>query len=363
MRRFSGVIALVLVGSCSQSLFEDEDKRNPASDASSTTIDARGSTDAGSADAQVEFPVCPAPCLGDALADFESNNKWSYWGDHDDRTWTEMSANEPSDNPHNLSGVQAGQAGIFSCALAANRSSAACEDFPTSLLLLPQEYGSPEPSLRYEANANGVIRVSGRYTPTAAGAVHALRVYRNSDEDLLFLESIDTTMTGASFDFDIEVLTGDALYFSVGPTEAGSPVPIALQLFLSEQTNTTFPGSCQMAVRFENGTNTTVQDECGTRTWEHLLGGGATTPTQTTSATANLGQAWEASSGQYWNPTTILPLDYTNEYTLQFWLKAASPVSGDVTVLSDDDLATSGISVSLTDAGQIHFLFRSAEQA
>ncbi|HET7505078.1 MAG TPA: LamG-like jellyroll fold domain-containing protein [Kofleriaceae bacterium] len=296
--RWPGVLAALMLGGCSQSLF-----------------DAQSGGGGGDDDGMTPVPTsCQRPCLADAASDFDgtaggTGGHWRYLDDHRDRTWTAMT---PSGGT--MLGADPSNR-ISSCA--ASPESAACKALPGALLVSTSGATSAaDPALEVTSPTQQVLQLAVRaFVP--AGDDQAIRVYRNSREDVLFTGK---ATAGKIFEqaITLDALAGDRFLVAVAPSARGTG-DVGLQVFASP-TGARFPARCQVAISFPSATSSTVENQCGAA-FTHLLydpdmpSAGVVGP----GPFPELGSAADFAFNNYLRgPAT---LDRTHDTTTQLWVK------------------------------------------
>ncbi|HEX7837537.1 MAG TPA: LamG-like jellyroll fold domain-containing protein [Kofleriaceae bacterium] len=329
--RRSVVLGAVLLAGCSESLFGAHHGGRPA--------------DAGS-DSDVPG-VCTAPCVADAGAEFDGTaggmrNHWRYLDDSrsPQRTWSVMAVG-------NGEMIGAGENRITSCAL--HPEAAACTALPGALLVSSTgATGVSDPAIEFTAPTGQVLQLS-LHAFVPAGDDQTIRLYRNSREDVLFTgtAAADTTLAD---EITVDALPGDRILVAVAPTGKGA-TNVGLQLFISAA-NKAFPSTCQLALRFDNLPvgNSVTDLLCSQGVFAHTSSAGTLTPLM-------LGPApfVELGSSGIVPATTYLHdfvgsqfLDYSQDVTVQLWVKLASFVNaGRASVFSDLGAAGAGIELAI----------------
>jgi hypothetical protein len=296
----AGALALAMLAGCSVSLF----------DVNATKGSGGGGDDGGGG----EIPVtCAAPCLADGAADFNgtaggASGHWRYLDDHRDRTWAPMALTSMT-----KVGDDAGNH-ITTCA--AQPAAAACKALPGALLVTSTGSTSPaDPALEVTAPTNQVLQLTV-HAYVATGAPQAIRIYRNSREDVLYT---GIAMAGAKLDQSVTVdaLAGDRFLVAVAPNGTGA-TDVGLQVFLNP-TGAAFPWACQLAVPFTSATGNTVPNLCGAAFTQGVFDGADGAPVLSPGPFAELGTAGDLTATHYYRGTDIL--DKSHDTTLQLWIK------------------------------------------
>lgn len=323
----SSVLGSVWLAGCNQSLF-----------------DAHGAADGGGgggSDGTVVPATCPEPCLANAAGDFDgtaggAGSHWRYLDDHRDRTWTPMTVSATM-----MTGADPGNH-ITTCA--ANPSAPACKALPGALLVSAAGATSAaDPALEFTAAGNQVIQLS-LHAFVPGGANQAIRIYRNSREDVLFTGIANV---GAAFDqaVSLDALAGDRFLVAIAPAGIGA-TDVGLHVFVNA-TGDSFPKTCQIAVPFAAAVGNTVDNVCGGDFTHSLFTPGTNTmPPLLAGPFPELGKAADFTSDAYFKGTGTL--DKTGDTTLQFWVKFRKFVDtyDNAWLFSDLDLnATGGLGV------------------
>ncbi|MFT3698027.1 MAG: hypothetical protein QM831_33105 [Kofleriaceae bacterium] len=310
------LLCIALLG-CKQSLFDshggDDDDTNKG--------DGGGSNLAS---------TCPAPCLGDAGADFDgtgagSNGHWAYLEDHENRTWTPMTAGDPS------VGATSGNA-VTSCG---KMSAATCSQLPGALLVSTAGSTSATTAVEYTAPMARVVQVQlGIRLPDGAPS-QTVRLYRGSREDALYQATADPGVT-VTQTVTLDVLANERIYVTM---DGGAVDKAAVQLFVVGDT-ATFPSECVVALPFEmNGANA-----CGTPafTYTNFDTSMDAAPTLVAGPYAEEGMGASIAAPSYFHIPD--PIARTGDFTLQFWMKFNGVVDTDTGgwPYSDLDLNSGG---------------------
>jgi concanavalin A-like lectin/glucanase superfamily protein len=339
--RRSGVLGLLLLGGCGRLLFDSH---------------GGGSGDGGSGSNDVPS-TCPAGCIADAAADFNAAsgiaNHWRYLDDHRDRSWTPMAV-----TPTERIGSDPGNR-ITTCA--ANPSAPACRALPGALLVSTAGSSSnADPAIEFTAPGAQVIQLS-LHALVPSGADQAIRLYRNSREDVLFTGTAPAGTTLARA-FTLDAIAGDRFLVAVAPMGGGA-TEVGLQLFVNA-TGAPFPSTCQLALPFTSASSTTTTDRCRGTVFTHETYAAAPPPTPgtitITPLTLGNGPFSEQGSAVDLKPTGFLEpkvtdvLDWSHDTTVQFWvqLRTTPTFATSAWLFSDQDPDFGGgIGVSLTQNG------------
>lgn len=331
----SGVLVLVLLAGCSESLFG----ARPATDG-----DAGAGSDAGDA-GEIAPGACTAPCVADAAAEFDGSpggigSHWRYLDDSrsPQRTWSPMTASGGE-----MSG--AGQNHITSCGQHPDR--AACKTLPSALLVSSTGVTSPtDPAIELTAFSGQVLKLAlHAYLP--AGGDQTIWLYRNSREDTLF-KAIATAGTPLDHEITLDALPGDRFLVAVAPIGDGA-ADVGVELFATAASQP-LPSSCQLALRFDTVVaNSTSDLICGRRVFTHLdTTGKQTALVQTTAPYIELISAISNPAGTYLHDFDgSSPLDYSHDVTVQLWTNLRSFVAGGAASVFSDLSAGAGLAISI----------------
>lgn len=325
---------LLLIAGCGQSLF-----------------DAHGSGSGGGKDGggggDGDVPdTCPEPCLADAGADFDGSSggkgdHWRYLDDHRDHTWAAMASS---------AGKQTGADPDNSFERCVGFSSSdACTALPGALLVSTSGAASAaDPAIEYRVAAPRVIRIAVRARVASGGPAHAIRLYRNSREDVLFTLPATADLT-TERQITVDAVPGDRFLVAAAPEDAGGAV--ALHVFVSDP-GATFPVTCQLAVPFTvpGSMANAVDDLCRgeLRSYVNEMPG---------SFQLLPGPYAEQGDAAYFENSyydTAEPLSSGDALTLQLWVQAESSGAGVGWELSniDADLGH-GIGLRLDSGGKL----------
>ena len=310
------VLLAVLGGACGESLF---DNNGPGD---------------GGANTDGEVPtLCPAPCLGDAAADYDpSGTRWRYLEDQRNRTWTAMT-------PAGGGVVGADPANtITTCA--AEPASPACAALPGALLVSTAGSTSvADPAIAFTSATAQVIQLSVRVHVPAEATEQRVRIYRNSREDALFT---GMAVPGTTFEhaLTVDALADDRFFLALAPA-AGGAAQIGAHFYVNG-TGATFPSKCQLAVGFGSATGNLVDDACGPDVTHHdYLVGTPVPPVLGPGPYPELGMAADLTAEKYYDSSSVL--DKAGDTTIQMWVRhdAVVDVYG-AWVFSDLDLDAAG---------------------
>jgi hypothetical protein len=323
--RRSALLLVVALASCNESLFD----ANVGGDAGPG---GGGGDAAPGGDAGPGERVCPEGCQGDPVEDFDvvqggKNGRWLYSADNGGPTGVDHAPLESG----TYEGVEAwvgpggGPPAIVPCPVGG--TSEICSGVEGSLLLVPSPAAGADPVLEFVPPANGTYRLAGSFRiPAGAegGLAQRLLFSRNSRNDLLLRENFATSTTAGSFSFDVEALAGDAILLTLLPNSADAPVPVAFDFFVTlvAAGDAAFPGACQFAATFDDPDP--LVDRCSTATLLNLNNGAGGESVDVPSVNERHGRARELAMGQFLRSTGS-SMDYSGDFTVQFWLKLVEP--------------------------------------
>jgi len=287
---------LVLVASCGQSLFDNNPER-----------DGGGTVDGDVANA------CPAPCLGDAAADYDgttggTGDRWRYFEDARNRSWLAMT---PSGGK--LVGADTANA-IGSCA--DTPGAAACTALPGALLVSTSSNSSAaDPAVAFTSATPQVIQLSVR-VHMAEGGAHAARIYRNSREDVLFSGMLSP---GSTYEqaITVDALPGDRFFLALAPSGAGA-TDIGVHFYVNS-TGAAFPSQCQLGVDFASATGNMVDNLCGPDLTHEDYNTGVMPPAFAGGPFTEQGQAVDLVENKYLESSNVI--DRSGDTTTQLWIK------------------------------------------
>jgi hypothetical protein len=361
------VLFALAAAACNQSLFAshsgDDADAGPGDGDDDGAED--GADDGPGGDA-APVSSCPAPCLGDAVAEFGdaqggSNGRWSYLADlgaASGADYGELSFSE-------WNGLAAWTSGQDAVAIASCRdqSASACAGLPDWLLLVPDASGAERPALSFRAPETRGIRLSGAVRVADGEAVDVpvdLIVSRAGRHDAILASRIRTSTEARAIDAVIPALEGDEIVVSVGPS-ASAP-PIALRLYFSgvDDGAGAFPGTCQMAARFDP--DAPLVEACRrvdiADPNEEVVPPGPTGPGPGPSE--RLGEARIFAQEQYLVVGSS-PLDYGADFTVQFWSRVEEPLLSFRVVQFSDYDADQGGNMFMLDGEQARFCYPTAQ--
>jgi hypothetical protein len=343
---------------CNQSLFDGS---------SSDAIDGGSSSavDAAESDAPPVVSECPAPCRGDAVADFDmtqggSNGRWLYQEDSRDPGGLQYAALEVG----SVGGAPAwtsatgSPSAIVNCA---QSSASVCEGVGNHLVFIPSPVGAADsdPHLAYQVPSDGTYIFSGQARSPDGAVTDLLQRFlfvRNARHDLLHSQSFVTSTSDETFTLTVEALEGDHISLTLLPNESGTPEPVAFQLYVTlvADGDEAFPGNCQFAATFDGASPLT--DRCRQSAIDDLNDniGPSGTSVDTASANGHYDRARKLDEGQYLRSLGA-PADYSADFTVQFWVNLDEPQpSFGATAYADwNDAARGGVNISFSQDSSI----------
>ena len=363
------VFLALATAACSQSLFDSDPGADPdAGPGGGTGADGAPTEDGApdGADAAPPGSSCPAPCLGDAVADFDgvqggTSGRWSYLAD--------LGAVNGADygdlSFDGWNGLDAWTSGDDGVAIASCRGQDAsvCAGLSGSLLLVPLATGL-RPALSFRVPESRGIRLSGAIRVADGEALDVpveLIVSRAGRHDAILATRIRTSTEERAIDAVIPALQGDEIVVSVG--SAGVSPPIGLRLYLTgiDEGGDAFPGRCQLAARFD--ADNPLEDGCRGVALvdlnEDVDPPGPTT--QGAGPSERLGEARVFADGQFLVAGSS-PLDYSGDFTVQFWSRIEEPAPSFGPVLLSDYDAEEGGNMIMVDAETALFCHPTAPQ-
>lgn len=374
---FPVVLMPALAAGCSQSLFD----ANPGGggnppDARDGIDDPDGST--GVVPDAMIHATCPEPCVGDAVADFatdQSVGDWSYRellpvpdfvpppGEPDYPPQRELEI--MTYGPLGTSGLSAWTGtgdpapAIASCT--SDVTDERCEGVVQRLLLLPttEAREAHHPALNWLSRETGIYRVSvdwrmsGKATPGAPGA---MLLARNQEWDSLHYQPYASSTDVATFELEVDALQGDLISL-VALAKDSSSAPQGVNVFITDRRRN---DQCQMAVRFLGGSTTgRYTDECSP--------GGSLVEAGTTNTVLDndrppgaIGLPRVFGSGSYLLYDGSSPNDYSGSWTVQFWATLEAPANREWLLYDIDCNERGGVSVS-TDGTSMSFAVASLD--
>jgi hypothetical protein len=290
---------------------------------------------------------CTAPCAGDPVDDFAetqggSNGRWKYLADTrsiNGATYEEMTWGTIRGEPGWVSSGGTSPAGILSCA--DNPDAQGCADLDTSLMFYPGT--DQDPALAFVAPDNGTYALSGKVrsaTGNPEGLAQRFMISRSARHDLIDSRVHVTSPTADEFTAQVELLAGDRLILTfVGGTTESVPVAFDYHLTLVANGADAFPGKCKMSLRFDGAD--AFADPCRS-TVENLNDAGAgPVSTATPSVNADFGDARDINTGEFLRSPGG-PLDYSGDFTVQFWAKLATAQGFAATLFADWNVDAKG---------------------
>jgi hypothetical protein len=346
-RRWCLMCVLVLLA-CNQSLFDSSpgDKDGGS-----------GGGDGGGGDIDGSVPVsdCPEPCAGDAAADFGeaqgANDVWFYLrdlgspngADYEEMifgTWGELDAwTNGTEGP-----------AVANCT---GQNGSGCEGLDGFVLLVPGP-GDERPALAFRAPETATYSITGAARIADGGPEDVpvqILFSRAGRHDAVALQTIRTSTTEVGIAGLVPALEGDEITISIGSDVEFPPIGIRLFFTRVDEGADAFPAKCQIAVRFN--ADDPLVDRCNGVEVEDLTDGIADPdPGPSTTGpgpSTRLGDARALVEGQYLRVGGA-PLDYSGEFTIQFWAKVVNPpfdpglyndwntdVKGGVAFFTDDE--------------------------
>jgi hypothetical protein len=321
-------ILILALTACSQSLFDNN---------------ANGK-DGGTTGDEMAVPnTCPAPCVGDAAADFDgtaggSNMRWRYLEDRRNRTWMPMTPDAGG-----MLGADTNNR-IAKCTAASTEH--ACQALPGALLISAAGMGAAaDPAIELLAPMNQVVTVAIKVAVPPGAGEHQVRLYRGSREDLLY-SGVATPTNALEASITIDALAKDRILFALTPT---SPVQnVGVQMFVSG-TADTFPKACQLAVAFSSPQGNNVDNLCGGDVGYENYTTGPIAPTLGTGPYTEQGMGADITPDNFYKATNII--DRAGDTTLQFWMRLDGLVDPYAAwIVSDmdlDDIEPGGLGVGI----------------
>jgi len=365
--RLTAPIVLIALFGCDQSLFDegvdDDPGQTDDGDDGDTSDDGSGddTADDGADDGGDDggTDVCPAPCQGDPVEDFNfeqggANGRWSYLAQA-----TEVNgAGFQELTQGSFDGVDAfvlvddiGPA-ILRCTT--DSSAAVCAGVGDSMVLIPTADDPTQPALGFRAPSNGTYRLIGSFRLPDGydeGVQQQFLVSRNSRDDLLSSSVYLTSVEPATLSVDVDALAGDQVLLSLLPSQSAGSGPIAFSFGVTLLGGEDiFPGRCMFAATFEDDG---LEDACGGANLENLNDGGKGGPGLTEpgeSVNQEHGGARVFRESQYIRSTGA-PMDYRGDFTVQYWSRLDEPQASFSTVPFADrhGLARGGVIFVLDD--------------
>ncbi len=324
MRSALVLLFMVPTVSCDQSLFDSrtDDAGNGSIDSGTVGIDA----DPNAPDASPTPRSCVDPCLADPITDFDTEQggttgNWKYLSN--DRVHPMVADTDLVYGTY--AGVPAwtdpaGTPAILNCFLHPNQG--ACAELDAGLVFVPGAVtGGSDPVLVFEVPTTGSYQLTGTIATapvTAAGGANTVTISRNSSYDQLAIVKTSGTASTA-MDLSIEAVEGDHIQVTLTQKLAGTPVAIDFRLLTAA---VAFPGTCQLALTFDG--TTPLTDHCKGETFTRDFDTQQTAMASVAGASvhANFGFAEQFVFGQNLESTYVL--DYSTDFTIQYWLKRVS---------------------------------------
>jgi len=331
LSRRAVVLALVLLGACSESLFGAHRAAQAGGD------DGGGGSDGGSVP-----ETCPSGCIADAGADFDGTaggkgGHWRYLEDHrNSHSWVPMTVGN-----NELIGAADPANRITQCAPGSTLP--ACRALPGALLVSTAGAQSvADPAIEFKATTNQVIQLSLRALVPSGAADQTIRLYRNSREDALFTSTATAGLPVADA-ITLDAMAGDRFLVAVAPSGGGA-TNVGLQLFVNT-TGAQFPSTCQLALPFTNASGAnTVTDQCRGAMFTHYAYTYATGTRTPAAVSLNMtgpfleqGNVVNIKTNEYLQSTLNDTLDWSHDTTVQFWVQFLQPPSDSAWLFSDQD--------------------------
>lgn len=331
------VLTLAFSGGCGQSLFDsnpgddgadgpDDGGDDPDPDAGQDGSDDGDDPDAGPSDPDAApQATCPAPCAGDAVAEFSSTqgNPWSYLVDDGDPSGLGYQDLVFGDFA-SLNAWRDGEAAIASC----NDSAGAevCAGLSDYLLVYPGVPGGSRAVLSFEPPETAGYRLSGAVRVGAGQPLDvpiSIILGRVGRHDAISVRTIRTSEEDVALDAVFPAVAGEEIYLTIGSPEEAPPVAMRVFFTRIDEGAGAFPGSCELSVTFD-GDDALVDDCRGVDIFDQtddvdfpdLSQAGA-------SASERLGQGRVFAEHQYMT-LGVAPLDYSGDFTIQFWARAGT---------------------------------------
>jgi hypothetical protein len=298
--------------------------------------------------------ACVAPCVGDIAADFSMTQPsgtlgWQYLADDRDPpglVFDPMVAGTWEDVPGWV-GPEGAPPAIASCA---GSTSAHCMGMSDRVLAVPSAPGGTGDTVfSYTATRTETMefQMSVRHADGASSAeLVELFVSRNSRHDIAFAASLLPTAAAENFGGAIDLVTGDRVFFEIrtDPGAAAAAVPVGLAGRVSRLLSG--PGSdlenCLFAANFDGS----LTDACGGATLADENDGIGAGMTSVVPGPTGHGDARMFNEGGY-IASMGAPIDYSGDFTIQFWMQFPEPGSFAMTAFSDrTSEAPGGIVVS-----------------
>ncbi len=349
------LIAIVGAG-CNQSLFDsnpgdpDDGDQTDGEDGEDGGDGDGGDVDAGGDGGSDAAPIaeCPAPCAGDAFADFSdeqggANGRWSYLVDLDAPNGADY-GELPFATWDGIDAWSAGDGGpaIASCR---DQTDAACAGLSDFVLLVPGPVGGQRPSLSFRAPETATYRLSGAVRAAEGAAQDVpvqLVVSRAGRHDALAVQSIRTSPEETALAALVPAIVGDEIVVTIGSAEEAPPVGVRVFLTRVDGGDDAFPGSCQLAARFD--ADSALVEGCRAADIRNFTDG----KDPKALSVPGPGPSERLGDGRVLVESQFLivgnsPMDYSGDFTVQFWARLGEGVpSFDTLVFADFDSAVDG---------------------
>lgn len=321
--------ALAAVG-CNQSLFDD--------------------TVGGEVDGGVNPPgpdggtptECPSPCVSSAAEQFSleqggADGRWRYMefrGDPEGVVYDELTLGTHAGLDAWVGSGVAPQAAITTCA-GDNRSDELCAGAEDTILFAPtgNTAGSTDPSLSFAFTTAGLYRVSGSFvTPDAfaEGMQQQLVVSRNGRHDRILTQLFATSHQNQGFDFEVDALVGDHLRIDI-VSNVGSGIPVGFDLFVTDGLD--MNGECAIASLWDD-----LSNKCSAG-GEGFADEGDTPTEEVSSPDGASGRTFQVGD---WLRYTGSVMDYSGDFTIQFWMRIPATTEFGIGIVTDWDCAAQG---------------------
>lgn len=311
----AAVAVLVATPACKQSLFDEH-------------VDP---SDAGGGGGDGDPPAtCPEPCVGDAVGHYNGSQGGTTgaWRYHEgERSETGLTHGDMTAGMwHTMPGfVGLDQSTAILPCNDDNQDAMECAGLLDTILLSPSETGGTNgtyPALSWRASASGAFRISGDFAAPETyeeGIQERLVIYRNGRNDTLYTRTFTTSHTLDGFDFAIEAYAGDDIRLAILANTMQS-IPIGVDFYV---TDLAMPGECQLLMTFDGQTDLT--DHCQSAAYTNSNDPANGEP-PTTAASAPPGMPRFSRTfveGSFLQPGGPA-LDYSGDWTIQFWVNMAS---------------------------------------
>jgi hypothetical protein len=371
-------LVLLALSACNQSLFDnnvgDDDDGDVADDGGDDIADDApgddggddtgddGGDDGGNVD-------CPAPCQGDPVVEFSleqggTSGRWFYLTNRtganaNGSVYEELQPGTYQGAPAWVVDDNVGPA-IVSCA--GSSPPAVCAGAGESLVLVPTDArAAGDPVLAFRAPTNGTYRLIGNFRLPEAfeeGVAMQFLVSRNARHDLQFKTGFLSSVTAEELEVDVEALAGDLIEVALPRANPGRlgglPLAFDFGVTLLGGEDDIFPGRCMFAATFDEEDPFT--DRCGGATLANL-NDDETLPGFTEggpSVIDQLGSARVFQQARYMRSMGA-PMDYSGDFTIQFWAQFAEPQPSFSSVVFSDAVedAFGGVVFVLDDTDPI----------